>query len=911
MSSKYKLNLSRFSNETIKLIENIRNSQPSRNVRSRAKNASGFYSSKKMGLTIQFESHTLELAAIYEKEFDSNVLEYYDQPPSFKINYKKKGRGIGHFYTPDFFVIEKDWVGWEEWKYEEELVKLHKNSPERYFQEENGKWRCPPAEEYAKHKGLNFRVRSSKTLNWNLQNNLRFLEDYFLEENLTVKEETIDLILTLIKNKPAITLKELLCQQSSVLSADDIYSLIVTGKIYANLKTNLITETENFQLFIDKFTGDLYENIATNNSKQYYQDHAPNTFNLEIGNDIQWGTNVCKIINVDEKFVWLLFNHNETTKLPIKTFEVLVQEGAIKSLKDTITNKKVNKQEEKILDILKNTSSDQLEKANEKYLIVKQILEGTSPAEFEKSDRTIRHWMAKYRNAEKVYGNGYIGLLPSTSKQGNRKRKILPEVIELIRQVINDDFETIKQKNYMTSYRYFKTKCFEKGYDTVSYKTFISEVKKRPIHEQTRKRKGVKAAYSTEEFVFYLGQTTPKHGSRPFEICHLDHTELDIELVCSVTGKKLGRPWLTLLVDAFSRRILSFYLTYDPPSYRSCMMTMRECVRKHRRFPKMIVVDGGKEFQSVYFDTLLAFNKSGKKVRPGGKPRYGSVCERLFGTTNTLFIHNLLGNTQITKHVRQVTQEVNPKNHAVWTLELLYENLNDWFYEIYDQRDHSSLDKTPRLTFLESQKVTGQREITLIKYDQTFRMLSLPSTRKGHAKFQPGVGFKINRFNYFAEALRSYPHLENKQIQVKFDPYNLGVAYAFLDKKWVTLTSEYYSVLAGKTEKQLKIATNEILKRNKISGKETDVTSKQLADFLSKAEECELLLLQQLKDSATKNILHVIDGGRATKNIEEQQKPDKNFVNSTVLDFPARKANPENEEAQNNYGEDLVLYEEF
>jgi putative transposase len=34
-----------------------------------------------MGVTIQFESHRHELAAIFELEHDSSVIEYYDQPP--------------------------------------------------------------------------------------------------------------------------------------------------------------------------------------------------------------------------------------------------------------------------------------------------------------------------------------------------------------------------------------------------------------------------------------------------------------------------------------------------------------------------------------------------------------------------------------------------------------------------------------------------------------------------------------------------------------------------------------------------------------------------------------------------------------------------------------------------------------
>src|SRR5207247_1926116 len=81
---------------------------------------------------------------------------------------------------------------------------------------------------------------------------------------------------------------------------------------------------------------------------------------------------------------------------------------------------------------------------------------------------------------------------------------------------------------------------------------------------------------------------------------------LDVELVCSRTGRPLGRPWATFLTDAFSRRLLAFALGFDPPSYRACMLVLRGCVRRHQRLPQTVVVDGGAEFESVYFETLLA-----------------------------------------------------------------------------------------------------------------------------------------------------------------------------------------------------------------------------------------------------------------------------------------------------------------
>jgi len=113
-------------------------------------------------------------------------------------------------------------------------------------------------------------------------------------------------------------------------------------------------------------------------------------------------------------------------------------------------------------------------------------------------------------------------------------------------------------------------------------------------------------------------------------------------------------------------------------------MALRECVRRFSRLPQILVVDGGREFESTYFETLLARYECTKKTRPPAKARFGSVCERLFGTANTQFIHNLRGNTQITRNVRQVTKSVNPKTLATWRLAELHQRLSQYFYEVHD-----------------------------------------------------------------------------------------------------------------------------------------------------------------------------------------------------------------------------------
>jgi len=53
------------------------------------------------GVTIQFESHRVELPAIFELEYDDSVLEYYDQAPSIKLDYRSvDGKRLGVLHTP-------------------------------------------------------------------------------------------------------------------------------------------------------------------------------------------------------------------------------------------------------------------------------------------------------------------------------------------------------------------------------------------------------------------------------------------------------------------------------------------------------------------------------------------------------------------------------------------------------------------------------------------------------------------------------------------------------------------------------------------------------------------------------------------------------------------------------------------
>ncbi len=362
--------------------------------------------------------------------------------------------------------------------------------------------------------------------------------------------------------------------------------------------------------------------------------------------------------------------------------------------------------------------------------------------------------------------------------------------------------------------------------------------------------------------------STPRHGERPFALAHLDHTELDIVLVSSLTGKPLGKPWATFLTDAYSRRILACYLTYDPPSYRSVMMALRICVQRHQRLPQECFVDRGPEFGSVYFETLLTRYFVTKKDRPTAHPRMGSVIERLFGTTTTQLLHQLSGNTQATKHPRQMTREVDPQHLAVWTLERFSARLCQYAYEVYDQMDHPALGQSPREAFAQGIQLAGMRTHRLIPYSEEFLILTCPTTRTRYAKLDAARGVVVNGLRYYHPLMR-FSREAGKRVEVRYDPFDMSLAYAFVDGQWLTCTADAFLQVQGRSEREWELILDEWREQQRVHGrKRVSVDSSLLATFLEEVLTEEALLSQRQRDLEGVSIREAIVGQSKTASLQ-------------------------------------------
>jgi transposase InsO family protein len=473
-------------------------------------------------------------------------------------------------------------------------------------------------------------------------------------------------------------------------------------------------------------------------------------------------------------------------------------------------------------------------------------------------ERTQRRWRRKFRMAQARYGIGYDGLLPQNYRKGNYNPKLPQNTRTLLDRYIDEQYETIKQKSKRAVHSQYVLACERQGIMPASYKTFCKKVAGQDRYQQVMKRKGRRAAYSARPWFHALERTSPRHGDYPYNVVYIDHTQGDDELVCPETGKLLGRAWVSIAICGFTRRVPACFASFDAPSYRTNMMLVREIVRRTGYFPQIIVVDGGADFRSTYFDTLLARNNCMKKTRPAGEPRAGTVIERLFDTTNDQFFHNLMGNTQIMKEVRQVTKSVNPRGHAVWNLWALYASLCHFCYEVYDNMQHPTLGQSPREACLEGVAQRGAREHTLVAYDDDFIMQTLPSTMKGTAKVVEG-GVKVNYVYYWCDLFRDAA-IFGTQVPVKLDPWDAGHIFAFVLGQWVECFSEYHAVFAGRSEKEMHALTDALRNKYKQHNQAYhSINAHQLATFLESVEAQEALLAQQMRDRALQPILSALN----------------------------------------------------
>jgi putative transposase len=132
--------------------------------------------------------------------------------------------------------------------------------------------------------------------------------------------------------------------------------------------------------------------------------------------------------------------------------------------------------------------------------------------------------------------------------------------------------------------------------------------------------------------------------------------------------------------------------------------------------------------------------------------------------------------------------------------------------------------------------------------------LTLPTTPGGTALVQPNHGVKINYIYYWSDTFRN-PEVERTRVSVRYDPFDAGVAYAHVNGRWVRCVSEHYAAFKGRSEREVKLASEALHKKNQLHSQQFNLTARKLANFIVSVEAEEVLLEQQLRDTSNRSVL--------------------------------------------------------
>ncbi|WP_296706767.1 Mu transposase C-terminal domain-containing protein [Rhodoblastus sp.] len=305
---------------------------------------------------------------------------------------------------------------------------------------------------------------------------------------------------------------------------------------------------------------------------------------------------------------------------------------------------------------------------------------------------------AAYAALKRYAESGEITQLPPPTRPGGRgKSRLLPAV----EQVIQDEIEKtlLKRRNYGISkfIENVEKRLRKLGLD-VSEATLRNRVAAIPDYKWTKARKGYDETAKTHE------PLKGKHpeAAQPLEIIQCDHWYSDMEILSEDRLDVIGRAWMTIAIDVFSRAIWGLHIGLDSPSTTTmalCMingMTRKDAMLKSYGIdahmpiygdPKRLHLDNAGEFTGNSIKMSCDHFNIKLSWRPVRKPQYGAYIERYNGNLAQKF-KDLPGATGSNPGERKALR---PEKTAAFTLEDLTKQTWMLINE-YHNTEHLGLD---------------------------------------------------------------------------------------------------------------------------------------------------------------------------------------------------------------------------
>ena len=246
----------------------------------------------------------------------------------------------------------------------------------------------------------------------------------------------------------------------------------------------------------------------------------------------------------------------------------------------------------------------------------------------------------------------------------------------------------------------------------------------------------------------------------------------------------MAKPWLTVVIDDYSRAVAGYFLSFEDPSALHTSLALRQAIwrKEDSRWivcgiPAVLYTDNGSDFTSSHLEQVSADLKIRLVFSVPGKPRGRGRIERFFLTVNEMFLCELDGYAPAGGAVR---------GKPTLTLADFETRFRTFLLDVYHRREHTET-KMPPVERWEANGFLPQMPDSLEQLD--LLLIQVAKTRQVRAD---GIYFQSLR--YTSTTLAAYV---GETVTLRFDPRDVAEIRVFHGERF--LCRAVCAELAGAT----------------------------------------------------------------------------------------------------------------
>ena len=354
-------------------------------------------------------------------------------------------------------------------------------------------------------------------------------------------------------------------------------------------------------------------------------------------------------------------------------------------------------------------------------------------------------------------GTGLVTDLTPGRSGGGKGKGRLPEPVErIIRELLQKRFLTKQKRSLAAFHREVAQACKTQKLPVPARNTVAQRIAGLHPAKIARSRGGQDAARPLQG-----AGGIPPEVTMPLEQVQIDHTVIDLIVVDERDRQPIGRPYLTLAIDVFTRCVLGMVVTLEAPSAVSVGLCLAHAACDKRPWleglnvemdwpmsgkPRLLYLDNAAEFKSEALRRGCEQHGIRLDYRPPGQPHYGGIVERIIGTAMQMIHDELPGTTFSNPGQRG---EYDSEKMATLTLR----ELERWLalaVGTYHGSVHNGLLQPPAARWAEAVERVGVPAV--VTRPTAFLVDFLPVIRRTLTR----TGFVIDHIPYYADALKPW-----------------------------------------------------------------------------------------------------------------------------------------------------------